>query len=688
MSTLAKDRVSEVKYFFREMAFSPQRMVGSMRLALSIALATLVLLILQPPAYTIAPSIYMLFLVPHDTPKRCLGGLVQCLGAALTGTVVALMLVIITDNHPMARVVGLAICTFLATYFFRASVVPLASLSFGSITFMVISLWEIQIRAEQVLHLSLWPLGTLSTVALCSLAVEFLLNRSDPLMALRREMRARFEALEQLSFLFATSAGEEQFRRQAMKLKRYAVAGEGPMQSLLERIKNEHAISTASLKNLEKRTLLLTRLLDLGAAFSLYNGFAPVGSERLERIRLALSAAREERFEDLATIFGVPERHSSELNRFERALCELVDTTAPAADNAAPVCHARSAHAPRRSWLVPDAFTNPAYFSYAFKLSLCGTICYVIYNGVGWPGISTAYFTVLFTGLTTTGATNRKLLFRLIGSTIGGLFLGIGCLAFVFPNIESVTGFLLVIATVTFIGAWVAASPYFSYIGLQIAFSFYLLAFERLSAPTELTPARDRLLGIALGLIVMFLIFDQVHPERTVDTMRRTLARILHAEAELVRAMAQESAALVPSPECIALRRQIEQLVAAEHSYAEVVSYEREPDRTADMAISDEILTAMSTSGDLMLNISAWPQDAGAQSSDRTLIAARENLATGLHSLARSLEQYPSQVIDGQRKAEYSLPRVQVPWRDFVKDATDCYNKLQMFCESVASAHV
>jgi len=327
VSTLAKDRVSEVKYFFREMAFSPQRMAGSMRLALSIALATLVLLILQPPTYTIAPSIYMLFLVPHDTPKRCFGGLVQCLSAALTGTVVALMLVIITDNHPMARVLGLAVCTFLATYFFRTSVVPLASLCFGSITFMVISLWEIQIRAERVLHLSLWPLGTLSIVALCSLAVEYLLNRSDPLMTLRSEMRARFEALEQQCFLFATGAGEEQFQRQAMKLKRYAVAGQGAMQGLLERIKNEQAISAASLKRLQKRTLLLTRLLDLGAAFSLHNGFAPIGSERLERIRLALAAAHEERFEDLATIFGVLEQRSSELNRFERALCELADTT-------------------------------------------------------------------------------------------------------------------------------------------------------------------------------------------------------------------------------------------------------------------------------------------------------------------------------------------------------------------------
>lgn len=685
MSVFGKNAGSEVEYFWREMAFSPLRMAASLRLALTIALATLVLLILQPPAYTIAPSVYMLFLVPHDTPQRCLGGLIQCLGAALMGTVVALSLIIVTGNHPMARVVGLAVCTFLATYFFRASVVPLASLCFGSITFMVISLWEIQIRAEQVLHLSLWPLGTLSTVALCSLAVEFLINRSNPLTALKREMRVRFEALEQRFILFATDAGDEQTERQSLKLKRYAVTGREPVQALLERVRNQGAITTSSFVSLEKKTLVMTRLLDLGAGFSLQDGLGQIDSARLDRIRQALTAARKGFYEGITTILGAPEQHSSEeLDQFEQGLRELAETRERSeADSSRP---SSASPVPHRSWLVPDAFTNPSYFIYAFKLSLCATICYVIYNSIGWPGISTAYFTVLFTGLTTTGATNRKLLFRVIGSAIGGLILGIGCLTFVFPNIESVTGFLLVIAAVTFIGAWVAASQYFSYIGLQIAFSFYLLAFERFSAPTEITPARDRLLGVALGLIVMFLIFHQVHPERTVDSMRRTLARILHAEAEMVRIMGQESADMPPSPKLIGLRTQIERLVAAEHSLAEVITYEFEPDRTQDMAVSNEILSAMSTSADLMLSVRAWPLESDAHSWNGDLKAFRETLANGLHSAAHSLESQSWNREDSEQNADHSLQILQIARPRIAQKSLNCYRELQMFCESVASA--
>jgi len=153
-----------------------------------------------------------------------------------------------------------------------------------------------------------------------------------------------------------------------------------------------------------------------------------------------------------------------------------------------------------------------------------------------------------------------------------------------------------------------------------------------------------------------------------------------------VRAMAHESAALVPSPECITLRTQIEQLVAAEHSYSEVVSYEREPDRTADMAISNEILTAMSTSGDLMLNIGAWPQDADAQSPNGTLITLRETLADGLHSLAHSLE-HPAWN-EKQRTDDQPFGALHIAQSAIAQKTLDCYRQLQMFCEGVVSARV
>src|SRR5271165_6594516 len=180
------------------MAPVPGRMAGTLRFALTSALATLLLLILQPPVGFIAPSMFMLFLISHDWPYQCFRDLLTLLSGAALGTIVALLLVNATGDHPVARVVGLAVCTFIAAFFFRTSVVPAFPMAFGCLTYMVISLWEYRIRPERILHLSLWPMGTLLTVAGSAVVVEYLFNRGDPLVALRRELRARRAALEQL----------------------------------------------------------------------------------------------------------------------------------------------------------------------------------------------------------------------------------------------------------------------------------------------------------------------------------------------------------------------------------------------------------------------------------------------------------------------------------------------------------
>jgi len=121
VSLFSGEKVSELDRFWREMAPVPGRMAGTLRFVLTSALATLLLLILQPPVGFIAPSLFMLFLVSHDTPFDCFKDLLTCISFAALGTACALLLVIATGNHPVARVVGLAIFTFLATFFLQRS---------------------------------------------------------------------------------------------------------------------------------------------------------------------------------------------------------------------------------------------------------------------------------------------------------------------------------------------------------------------------------------------------------------------------------------------------------------------------------------------------------------------------------------------------------------------------------------
>jgi multidrug resistance protein MdtO len=338
--------------------------------------------------------------------------------------------------------------------------------------------------------------GVLATVAGSAVVVEYLFNRSDPLVALRREIKARCAALGRLFQLYAAHAEGESTEKQSAIVRRYAVTGEGRLQVLLERVSKDKAQDDAELRHLGAIILAVDRLLLLGVGFAVHKDLETVDSARLDRVERAIAAVGEGRLTEVHTILGDSQTGGHrELDRIEQTLHHLEASADASAQE--PARQALQAVPSGGYWrdslkrlFLPDAFTNDDYFMYAFKLSLCATICCVIYNGLGWPGISTAFFTIYFTSLSTTGTSNRKLLFRVIGSTIGGLILGIGCLVFVYPNLEGVQGFLLVIAALSFIGAWVAASPYFGYIGLQIVFAFNLLAFELLRAPDQMTPAR------------------------------------------------------------------------------------------------------------------------------------------------------------------------------------------------------
>jgi multidrug resistance protein MdtO len=674
------------------MAPVPGRMAGSLRFALTSALATLLLLILQPPVGFIAPSLFMLFLISHDSPYQSFRDLLTLLSGAALGTIAALLLMSATGDHPVARVVGLAVFTFLASFFFRTCVIPAFPMAFGCLTFMVISLWEYRIRAERILHLSLWPMGVLATVAGSAVAVEYLFNRSDPLVALRREIRARRAALERLFQLYATHAEAGWIEKQSAIVRRYAVTGVGQLQLLLERVSKDKSCEAAESRRLRAITAALDRLLILGAAFAVHNDSETVDLVRVERIARAIAAAETGHLAEVGSILGDSQvAGHSELDRIERTLHHLGDSTDASA--AKLTMEAPQALPSGGLWrqalkrvLLPDAFTNDDYWMYALKLSLCATICYVIYNALGWPGISTAFFTVYFTGLSTTGTTNRKLLIRVIGSTIGGMILGIGCLVFVYPNLEGVQGFLFIIAAVSFLGAWCAASPYFGYIGLQIAFSFNLLAFERLRAPEQMTPARDRLLGIALGFLVMFWIFHQVRPERTVDTMRRLLARLLRAQAELVRLFGLEPD-VAAGARIAEIRKQIAAMVVNLQNFAHAVGFEFPPDRAAGMRLSNEILSAATTTGDLLFCVGTWPQQVEGDPDTERLREVRDSIENGLRGLAHLLEEGPEAREKGPRTIEAaSEEQLRSETPICVAKAIDHFRELQMACDGIVNS--
>ena len=145
--------------------------------------------------------------------------------------------------------------------------------------------------------------------------------------------------------------------------------------------------------------------------------------------------------------------------------------------------------------------------------------------------------TCIFTALTTVGASRQKQVLRFLGAVIGGFVFAMGAQVFLFPNIDTIFGFTIIYIVVIAISAWImTASPRLSYLGVQMALAFCLVHLQAYRFETSLSIARDRVVGVLLGLFAMWLIFDQLWGSPAVVAMKKTFIANVHLLAQLARA--------------------------------------------------------------------------------------------------------------------------------------------------------
>ena len=161
--------------------------------------------------------------------------------------------------------------------------------------------------------------------------------------------------------------------------------------------------------------------------------------------------------------------------------------------------------------LTPDAFSNLDHLKFGLKGGLAASLCYIIYNSIAWPGISTAVTTCLLTALSTVGSSRQKQVLRFAGAIVGGFFFGMVAQIVILPYLDSIAGFTVLFIAVSAVGAWFAtSSPRLAYFGVQVIVAFYLINLQEFREQISLGVARDRVVGILLGLSVMWLVFDQL----------------------------------------------------------------------------------------------------------------------------------------------------------------------------------
>jgi multidrug resistance protein MdtO len=196
----------------------------------------------------------------------------------------------------------------------------------------------------------------------------------------------------------------------------------------------------------------------------------------------------------------------------EDAIVGFAEPKSPAAPAEPETKSAATETKAKEGFLSADAFTNPEHVHYALKTTGAAMFCYVLYSQLDWSGIHTSFLTCYIVSLSTTAEAVEKLLLRILGCLVGAAA-GYGAMIFLVPDLVSIGALMILVFVGALASAYVAAgSPRISYAGFQIAFAFFLCVIQGSSPAFDLTIARDRVIGILIGNLVVFVVFTNFWP--------------------------------------------------------------------------------------------------------------------------------------------------------------------------------
>jgi multidrug resistance protein MdtO len=195
----------------------------------------------------------------------------------------------------------------------------------------------------------------------------------------------------------------------------------------------------------------------------------------------------------------------------------------------------------------------------------------------------------LLTALTTIGASHQKQVLRFAAALVGGVVVGMGAQIFILPSLDSVGGFTILFVAVMIGAAWIAtSSPRLSYFGVQVAVAFDLINLEEFRIQTSLAVARDRVLGILLGLIMMWLAYDQLWAAPAGQEMKKSFLSTLRLLAQFAREPLVEDPR-VAIERSYSFRETINTGFDKVRTLADGVLFEFGPSRQQDLALRDRI---------------------------------------------------------------------------------------------------
>jgi multidrug resistance protein MdtO len=554
-----------------EVAPYPGRANTVIRMTIAATLVMIIVVTFRVPNAALA-GVFSILLARENLTATWRGGQFIVLGfvAASLYTLLGMMLF---RGYPITHFFWVIGSLYLIFFVLRTTTNYAAALAFAIPMGVALPVWDRYAPSQVQVEGTLWPIvviavGTGATVA--TEALYRIFDGSDPLITFVDDLLL---AVQQVAESFA--------------------AHRVPPKAVLARVHQHDMIGTGRLRmTLQRQGLNPTRRAQRSALISLAGRLVGLAADlertlpqpgeddaiRLRALSERLGTIRTELRESggisasAVVLEGQPSSSFLMLQEMERivALIPEVFQRDEIVDG--------SQNAPGRDWwralLVPDAFQNPEYLRFAFAGCLAASVCYVLYNALDWPGIFPSVVTCIVTAQSTIGTSLQTQVLRVAGFVAGGLVLGIGAQILILPAIDSIFGFALFFAAATAIAAWFAtSSPRLSYFGVQMALPFYFVNLQDYRIQTDLTIARDRVIGVFVGILAMGFIFDRFGTKSDTEQLQKLLVRNVQMLAQLAGVVRDRAIAV---SQISRLRTQINDNFAGLESQTDAARFEFE----------------------------------------------------------------------------------------------------------------
>jgi len=169
---------------------------------------------------------------------------------------------------------------------------------------------------------------------------------------------------------------------------------------------------------------------------------------------------------------------------------------------------------------------DPERIRYCLKMGIAIMAVVTVGLTTQRADLGTIVWTALIVGLPTYGATLRKMVLRIGGVIVGGIFVLLAMII-VSPNFETVLAFTIAFFIALYVAAYAGlSSGRVNYLGKQTGTTF-VLAYASLAPSADIYTPLWRLWAVFLGITVTTVVFLTIWPEYARDALIKRLTLIL-----------------------------------------------------------------------------------------------------------------------------------------------------------------